>query len=367
MLCQKCGKKLKKHEDFCTYCGYYNGEVYDNDLKFGGSTESEMSLDQLPEGNSIDENKNELDYSDERYLEAFVGEDYKIIKSPFNIFAVLLNWVYFLYRKLYISGLIGLVITFIVIKYYDNYFIWYILGTSLLFGLLFNPYYLLVSKLKIKRLEKKNKDCDIFTFTNICVENGGVNAFIAFIIFIIFIIIVFFSKVYFQFNSKHNTRFWDENSENLAMCSQLTKLSYKEVQKNFEYGKIQGGVCKLVKNPTKMYEVYIKMAKDTQSIYVFYLAKDGELVYQGDNFKQNELELKKANYTITSEETSVLTEYQKFGRIYYNISKKSKLEKELIEKKKNTEARLNYDFTSDELDKRKIFPFFVVLFLLFYI
>lgn len=350
MLCQKCGKRLKRKEEFCTYCGYYNGEVNDNDLDMVDSDGVTMSLDQLPVGNSDEDKKEEkVNYNDERYLEAFIGEDYKMIKSYFNIFAVLLNWVYFLYRKLYITGLIGLIITYIVVTNYSQYFIWYILGTSLAFGLLFNPYYILVSKLKIKRLQKKNKDCDIFTFTNICVENGGVNSFIAFAVFVIFLVIVFFSKVYFQFNSNHNTRFWNENSENLAMCSQLTKLSYKDVQKNYDYGKIQGGVCKLVKNPTKMYEVYLKMIKDTQTIYVYYLANDGDLVYQGDNFKQNELELKKANYTITSEETSVLTEYQKFATIYNNISKKSKLEQELIDKKKNTEERLDFDFTSGEI------------------
>ena len=86
MLCQKCGKKLKKNEEFCTFCGYYNGEVNDIDLQIADNNESEMSLDELPVGNSNDNNNDDLDYNDDRYLEAFIGEDYKMIKSHFKIF-----------------------------------------------------------------------------------------------------------------------------------------------------------------------------------------------------------------------------------------------------------------------------------------
>ena len=123
MKCEKCGKKLRKNEKFCTVCGYYNDEK-DNlspDEWDDGDYDllsEEQNNENGQEINTVEnsEEKKTISYSfeKERDLEAYIGEDYKMIKkSPFNIYAFLLNWMYVLYRKLYITGIIGLSIALV--------------------------------------------------------------------------------------------------------------------------------------------------------------------------------------------------------------------------------------------------------------
>ena len=58
---------------------------------------------------------------EERFLKAYIGEDYQKIRfKKFNILAALLNWAYVIYRKLYITGIIGLIITEIVVLKYQK-------------------------------------------------------------------------------------------------------------------------------------------------------------------------------------------------------------------------------------------------------
>ena len=109
MRCRNCGKKLREKEKFCTVCGYYNdgkdddfqvdGVLFDNDLDLSDDSEIEENneLDDTGEfdlkANASGTRDNEFYYKDEKFLEAFIGEDYKLIKkSPFNIYAFLLTF-----------------------------------------------------------------------------------------------------------------------------------------------------------------------------------------------------------------------------------------------------------------------------------
>ena len=125
---------MRKDERFCEACGYYNGEkdtsgwddkIGDNNL-FDDyeepTTEESDNKNQTEEyeefnlkADSSGTKDTEFYYENEDLLEAFIGEDYKSIKKiPFNLFAFLLNWGYVLYRKLYITGVIGLIVTGII-------------------------------------------------------------------------------------------------------------------------------------------------------------------------------------------------------------------------------------------------------------
>ena len=125
---------MRKEERFCESCGYYNGEKdnsgwddnYDDHNLFDDYEveEKEEGNEEFEEFNLKDSSgtkKNEFSYENEDLLEAFIGEDYKPIKKiPFNIFAFLLNWSYLLYRKLYITGILGLVVTGIIILFFPS-------------------------------------------------------------------------------------------------------------------------------------------------------------------------------------------------------------------------------------------------------
>ena len=144
MVCKKCGKRLKEGEMFCTVCGYFNDpndiSNYDDNKKENFTNDDEVDLLKEDEESvndgieiqafSIDTTTDDtkktgfFDFQDDRFLEAYIGEDYKVVaRKKINIYALLLSWIYFLYRKLYITGIIGLIITGIFIKFFTKYLI----------------------------------------------------------------------------------------------------------------------------------------------------------------------------------------------------------------------------------------------------
>ena len=120
MLCRKCGKRLKEGENFCNVCGYYNNpdiegfeieEPQNNDLFDEEKEEDDDYLDEdyeeereeddvqlnLINNTNIDIRNNDQgkklgNFQEERFREAFIGEDYKwVIRRPINIYALLLS------------------------------------------------------------------------------------------------------------------------------------------------------------------------------------------------------------------------------------------------------------------------------------
>lgn len=372
MRCKKCGKRLREKEKFCTICGYYNSEDND-DVKYQSSTDSLLLDDYEPnlldestyetqeEYNDIDEfslkadssgtKEDEFFYKDEKFLEAYIGEDYKLIKkSPFNIYAFLLNWMYVLYRKMYVIGLLGMVITGIVVLQKPKFLIAYILITMVIIGLTFNKVYILISKLKVEHMIKRLKDTDTFTIESICEKKGGVKVAPALIIYLAFLIIIFFSMFNVYYNKNNNTTFWTENSENQATCNSIVKSAYKNTEENPVSGTLSEGLCTIkIKGDDKEYDVYLKIINADRTIYLHYKTEEKYLVYDINTEDIQELAAKKVNGNITSEEEKELKAKRKIEEDYYNGVKKSKEEEELIQKKKDKSERKNYVFPKEEI------------------
>lgn len=97
---------------------------------------------------------------DEYLLKIFIGNNYdKFTNKFFNFSALLFNALYFIYRKMYLLGLIILVINTIMINILplDIYFCCYI-PSCIVFGIVFNKIYVINAKHKIKTIKKMNKD-----------------------------------------------------------------------------------------------------------------------------------------------------------------------------------------------------------------
>ena len=363
MRCKKCGKVMRKEERFCESCGYYNGEKdnsgwddnYDDHNLFDDYEveEKEEGNEEFEEFNLKDSSgtkKNEFSYENEDLLEAFIGEDYKPIKKiPFNIFAFLLNWSYLLYRKLYITGILGLVVTGIIILFFPSIAITYCIATVIILGVLFNFYYVFVCKIKVERIKKKYEGTDKFGLLNICEEKGGVSLWPALIIYLIFILVIFFSKVTVSYNREHNARFWEENTDNKATCSSLVKVGYENLETYKVPGTVEEAVCKISKANVTEYDVYIKTTKGDKVYYAYYYAENKGVMYKRNTSEINELELKKANGQITEEEQALLNSLKQIENNYSDISKQSKAEDELIKKKKNKSEKLNFVFSKEEI------------------
>ena len=272
-----------------------------------------------------------------------------IKKSPFNIFAFLLNWMYFLYRKLYITGIVGLSITLIVFLFFRSAFLIYAVVTIIILGFVFNPYYIFISKKKVERIKVKYEGTDNFNLMTICAEKGGVNVVFALIIYFVFLLILFLNMVNIHFNRNHNTRFWNENSEHKATCSSLVKAAYKDFTDQKAKGTLEEGVCKLNSLSSSRFDVYLKLSQGNQKIYYYYTTENDYIIYKSSTDKKSELEIKKANKSITADETKTLNEINGMESTYNSIIIKASDEDTLIKKKKNKEEKKNFVFSKEEI------------------
>lgn len=368
MKCQKCGKRLRKSEKFCTVCGYYNGDVnvnndlwesagnlLEDDLEDDTDKFEDIDLDKDNEDDELDfsvkENtkktkKKKSSYTNEDLLEAYIGEDYKSIKkSPFSIWAFLLNWMYFLYRKLYITGIIGLILTGIVILYYSKNLLIIGLITIIVQGLIFNKYYIFIAKKRVKRIINKSNETDKFNLANICMEKGGVNVLFALLAYAIFLAVIIFNLLVFA----HHEKFWEENSANKATCNSLIKTAYREMINQEEVGKIEEAVCKVIRMPAKKYSLYLRTKKNSQIIYSYFITEDDKIVQKIDTKDIEELRIKRMNKTITGEEREDLIKKEELEATYNEIREKSVEEDKEIKEDKNTKEKANYVFSSEEI------------------
>jgi len=292
-----------------------------------------------------EDKSNDYYYENERYLEAYIGEDYKIIKkSPFNIWAFLLNWMYFLYRKLFITGIIGLIITTLVAFFLTKYFLIYLVVMLIVLGFGFNPYYIFISKKKVEKLLKEYEGSDSFTLENECRAMGGVNIIFSLIIYAIFLVIIVLSITGFKINTDHNAKYWKENSENKANCLSLTKLAYN--QEKTKYNSIDEAICKL---NNKEYTIYLKAVKGSEIIYIYYETENDYIVYKNNTSIIPQLEERKKNNNISVNDEKLLSDLKLVKTDYSSSVRKANEEDKLIKNKRNKEEKHYFIISYEEL------------------
>ena len=456
MQCQKCGKKLKPGETFCSICGYYNSEddIKESDTEKSEnwddiSTDIEIEIDDDDDDSAkwfddditvIEEDSSEKkevkkesfwskkkqeqaekkakkekekaereekekeaaekkerleqekkereekleqerqereykkalekntrktentydeldtasdEYEYENFLKAYIGEDYEKIRfKNFNLLACLLNWAYVIYRKLYITGIFGLILTLIVIIKFPRIAIIYAIIVMVGLGFGFNKYYIFISKQVIKNQQKKFEGSDDYSMEKILSRKGGVNVILTLILYLLFLIVLFYGMFHFTINKTHNTKFWEENTTNEASCISLTKIAYKDLPNVTEKGQIMESTCKVTTGDTNNeYSIYIKILDNTKVIYAYYQTEKSYLKYRGNTKLLGELEQKQANNTLSDVEKGMLVELKNIELTYNDIYEKSKEEKKLIEEKKNTKPRTDYFFTKEEITR----------------
>ena len=112
----------------------------------------------------------------------------KIIYNNFNLYSGIFNFLYYFYRKCYTFALIlfiiELTIFYIWINVFNLNFIYLFLANFLFFIMFGNSIYLAISKIKIKRIIKKENYKDVLAYS------GGTNLSAPFI-FAIFIVIFY--------------------------------------------------------------------------------------------------------------------------------------------------------------------------------
>jgi hypothetical protein len=254
---------------------------------------------------------------------------------------------------MYLIGILGLTLTgyiFLKYKFTITFFIYLVIVMCFL-GLVFNKIYIFHGKLKVEHLKKKYEGTDEYTLINICKKKGGVNFVIALIIYLIFLVIMILCQVTISYNKNHNEAFWKENTENEATCTSLIKTAYNDLENHELTGEIDEAVCRVKSASKKNYSLYLKLTISKKTVYVYYQTEDNYLVYKNSTKDLTDLQTKQMNNEITEEEQEIYDDIKTYGSTYLEIVSNSKKEEDLITNKTNTEERLNYVITADEITR----------------
>ena len=364
MVCKNCGNNLRENEKFCTVCGTYNdtSDSIEEELK----PEEEMEDDSYEEINEFElkakaEHKEKkrpkpevqvVEYTpkEDPYVVAYIGEDYKwIAERPFNIYALLLSWIYFLYRKMYLIGIIGLAITGIVLRISPIIVVPYIVLSMVGCGLFFNKIYLDTVERKVARIQAKSNPLD--DVEAICKKKGGVNVFMPLLIFFIFLAIMLFSYFNFNMTPAKEQKYWEETSTNLANCKTICRQIYAQNQEQGETIEEMG--CEIttqVGSSEKNYSIFLKINKAGTEKYILYqkISNDSYIV-SGDTDQIEQLEEYKKAQVLRESDQEFLQVSKDLPNTYATLKDDSDYEDKLISKYANTSAKTHFIFIKDDL------------------
>ena len=109
---------------------------------------------------------------DNELQKIYIGNNYEsIMNSKFNIYAALLTFIYYFYRKMYIYA-VGLTIIMIGLPLINRSIIVYLI-LSLLVGFFTNTIYKRSSLIKVKLIREEVEDNNIDTIKELCRDEGN--------------------------------------------------------------------------------------------------------------------------------------------------------------------------------------------------
>lgn len=348
MVCKNCGNQLRNNEKFCTICGCYND--LDASLE-SDATEEEIAPKTEPPVEKPKKVKKEVvEYNpdEDPLMGSYIGEDYKwIVKRPFNIYALLLSWIYFLYRKLYIIGIIGLLVTGIILRFAQIVIVPYIVLSMVFCGLFFNKIYLDIVEKRVDKLERNAKEGE--NLEALCKKKGGVNVFFPLLIFFFFLAAVILSFYSFNWNTK-TSKFWSENGTNEANCRSLGRQVYNSLDVYKVEGELRELACVIEVVGVKRYNMYMLLNNKGKSLYLYFESDDQDyFLMKGNTDLIDELEKNKKEYGLSDSDEELLQNSKALKDKFSSIKDDASYEDKLIKDGKDTKEKLHYVFTKDDI------------------
>lgn len=191
MYCTKCGAKVNEGVNFCPSCGTPLNNNKQNQFEYDNNTHQ----NQFEYGQTY----NQIG-SDEDFLRAYVGNNYEKIKNnSFSIPTFFLGAYYFLYRKLYLYGIILAAINLAcsIIGGYTSLASFII---QIILCLNFSKIYLQFAQKKIEIIKQSNLDKSNQELLEICRKKGGTSAGIPIAFACIIFIVAFTYGVFIGIN-----------------------------------------------------------------------------------------------------------------------------------------------------------------------
>ena len=224
MECRKCGKILSEQEKFCTYCGYYYDPNEEDDINEGFSASTieddkhavTVTHSDKKENTEVERVIYEEDKLKPRCLRVYLTSDFKIVTAGgFNLYALLFSWIYFIYKKMYIIGIPGLLLAGILILVQPVILIIYAALSMILSGIFFNKILLWFANKKIDKIINNHSPEEAIKIAR---KAGKDNVLVTLGIYFVFLILII--ALYFAKGSlgSGGDKFWKDNKNNRNTC-----------------------------------------------------------------------------------------------------------------------------------------------------
>lgn len=224
MTCQKCGATINENAKFCKFCGtktentncQYGDNIsnsaydssschtkqYNYSYNYSNKTKPTYNLnashqEQYDYSAKFNYIKTATEtYSEDEYLENYIGANYNAIKNQkFSFSTLLFGEIYLIYRKLWFQAFTCFLFSLLSILYLkDNYTIIAIIAIRIFYGLNFRETYINIAEKRVEQIKQSNLDKNSQELLKYCKKKGkpitAIPILIAIIAFIIFTVVL---------------------------------------------------------------------------------------------------------------------------------------------------------------------------------
>lgn len=347
MECKKCGKILSEQEKFCTYCGYYNDPNEEDDINEGFIEDKKSvtkthsySKDNIEIEDVVYE---ETDQLKAKCLRVYLTSDFKTVsEGVFNLYAMLFSWIYFIYKKMYIIGIPGLLVAGILVLLQPVVLIIFAFLSMVLSGVFFNKLYLWYANKKIDKIIDKNNPNDAIRVSKKAGKDNVLVTLGIYFIFLILIIVLYFYKGTF---GSGGDKYWKENKNNKNTCLQMIDAAKRNSKSSSVAFLVEAG-CVVINSNTSNFQVYLQFDKGNKTIIEQYSTDAQKMYLDGSTDLLTDYESRKSSLV-----DSELKYYQEMLEIQANYSKlarEAKIEDEAIKSKINQRPKTYFLITEVE-------------------
>lgn len=218
--CFKCGTEIAEETLFCRGCG--TRLINDGQINNAMSS-TRLDINQTSNNNAFRNHVTSQNICDEELIKLFIGErsDKILNLKGGSIWAFLSGPSYLVYRKLYLYGIIWLILSFFIPSGI-NYILLFVVAFS------FKKIYLSHVKKNVDKIKQENMDKEELEIKNICRKKGGTNAFG----WALCIVLALITNLYPALNSDYNANA-DNSNEKLNINTNVNSIENTFMSEQF--------------------------------------------------------------------------------------------------------------------------------------
>ncbi len=184
--CPNCGSKINQGDIFCKVCGSKLPQEENNQFNNG---QTNLNFNNNQQSTVI----NQVNNTDDGLVRAYIGKNAdKLLKGNFSFCVFLFGAIYVLYRKMWLLGIIWIVINVISMMFLPTYswIISFVINIFLMFQ--FKKIYIKHVHEEVAKIESENPGKSREELGSICSKKGGTTLIPIFLVILFYVVILYF-------------------------------------------------------------------------------------------------------------------------------------------------------------------------------